>query len=89
VIPWTVACQDLCPWNSPDQNTGVGSHSLLQGIVPTLGSNPDLPNFRRILEPPHKERIYVKWKVKTLSHMLGGSQLFKVKAKYKAPLHLH
>ena len=21
----------LCPWNSPDQNTGVSSHSLLQG----------------------------------------------------------
>ena len=24
----------LCPWNSPGRNTGVGSHSLLQGIVP-------------------------------------------------------
>ena len=23
------------PWNSPDQNTGVGSFSLLQGIFPT------------------------------------------------------
>ena len=23
------------PWNSPGQNTRVGSHSLLQGIVPT------------------------------------------------------
>ena len=23
------------PWNSPVQNTGVGSHSLLQGIFPT------------------------------------------------------
>ena len=25
----------LCPWNSPGKNTGVGSHSLLQGIFPT------------------------------------------------------
>ena len=25
----------LCPGNSPGQNTGVGSHSLLQGIFPT------------------------------------------------------
>ena len=25
----------LCPWNSPGQNTGVGSCSLLQGIFPT------------------------------------------------------
>ena len=27
-------------WNSPGQNTGVGSLSLLQGIFPTQGSNP-------------------------------------------------
>ena len=25
----------LCPWNSPDKNTGVGCHSLLQGIFLT------------------------------------------------------
>ena len=28
---------------------GVGSHSLLQGIFPTQGSNPGLPHCRRIL----------------------------------------
>ena len=32
----------LCPWNSPDKNTGAGSHSLLQGIFPTQGWNPSL-----------------------------------------------
>ena len=37
------------PWNSPDQNTGVGSLSLLQGIFPTQVSNPGLPHFREIL----------------------------------------
>ena len=37
------------PWNSPGWNTGVGSHSLLQGIFPTQGSNPGLPHCRRIL----------------------------------------
>ena len=37
------------PWNSPGQNTGVNSHSLLQGIFPTQGSNPDLPHCRQIL----------------------------------------
>ena len=31
------------PWNSPGQNTGVGSLSLLQGIFPTQGLNPSLP----------------------------------------------
>src|SRR5574337_2163005 len=39
----------LCPWDSPGQNTGVGSISLLQGIFPTQGLNPGLPNCRRIL----------------------------------------
>ena len=37
------------PWNSPSQNTGVGSCSLLQGIFPTQGSNPGLPHCRWIL----------------------------------------
>ena len=37
------------PWNSPGQNTGVGSLSLLQGIFPTQGSNPGLLHCRRIL----------------------------------------
>ena len=29
----------LCPWNSPGKNTGLGSHSLLQRIFLTQGSN--------------------------------------------------
>ena len=37
------------PWNSPGQNTGWSSLSLLQGIFPTQGSNPDLPHCRQIL----------------------------------------
>ena len=37
------------PWNSPGQNTGLGSLSLLQGILPTQGSNPGLPHCRWIL----------------------------------------
>ena len=40
--PWT-------PWNSPSQNTGVGSHSLLKGIFPTQESNPGFPHCRQIL----------------------------------------
>jgi len=40
----------LCsPWNSPGQNTGVGSCSLLQGIFSTQRSNPGLPHCRWIL----------------------------------------
>ena len=36
-------------WNSPGQNTRVGSLSLLQGIFPTQGSNPGLLHCRQIL----------------------------------------
>ena len=39
----------LCPWNSPGQNTGVGSHALLQGIFPTQALNPGLPHGRQTL----------------------------------------
>jgi len=39
----------LCPWDSPGKNTGVGYHSLLQGISPTQRSNPGLPHCRQIL----------------------------------------
>ena len=39
----------LCPWNSPGKNTGVGCHSLSQGIFPTEGSNPGLLHCRQIL----------------------------------------
>ena len=35
--------------DSPDKNTGMGCHALLQGIFPTWGSNPDLPHYRLIL----------------------------------------
>ena len=36
------------PWNSPGQNTGVGSFSLPQGIFPTQESNPGLLHCRKI-----------------------------------------
>ena len=44
------------PWNSPGENTGVGSLSLLQGIFPPQGSSPGLLHCRRILyQLSHKE----------------------------------
>ena len=35
--------------DSPDKNTGVGRHVLLQGIFPTQGSNPGLLHCRQSL----------------------------------------
>ena len=40
---------DCSPWNSPGQNTGMGSLSLLQGIFPTQGSNQGLLHCRWVL----------------------------------------
>ena len=51
------------PWNSPDQNSGVGSLSLLQGIFPTQGLNSCLMRWRWIfyqLNPKRSLRI-LEW----------------------------
>ena len=61
----TQSCLTLCdphglytPWNSPGQDTGVGRHSLLQGIFPTQESNPGLPHCRWILyQLSHKASV--------------------------------
>ena len=37
------------PWNSPGKNTGVGCHSLFQGIFLTQGLNPGLLHCRQLL----------------------------------------
>ena len=39
----------LCPWNSPSKDTGVGCHSLFQGMFPAQGWNPGLLYCRQIL----------------------------------------
>ena len=42
VTPWTVGSQAPLSMGFPRQDTGVGCHSLLQGIFPTQGLNPRL-----------------------------------------------
>ena len=56
---WKVKVAQLCPtlcnyglyslWNSPGQNTGMGSLSLLQGILLTQESNSGVPHCGWIL----------------------------------------
>ena len=46
----------VCPWNSPGKNTGVGCHSLLQGIFPTQGSNPCHLYWQADSLPPSPQR---------------------------------
>ena len=42
------------PWNSPGQNTGVGGHSLLQGIISTQGLKTDVFKCFANGKAPHK-----------------------------------
>ena len=48
-ILWLIIMEKDMKKNSPGNNTRMGSHSLLQGIFPTQGSNPGLPHCRQIL----------------------------------------
>ena len=61
-------------WNSPGQNIGVGSGPLLQGILPTQGSNPGLPHCRQILHQLSHQRSprILEWVVYPFSR--GSSQ---------------
>ena len=62
----------LCPWNSSDKHTGLGCHSLLQGIIPTQGLNPGLLPCGQILyslshqgsHEDHTLHLYVKISMK-------------------------
>ena len=59
-----------CPWEAPGKNTGVGCHSLLQGIFLIQGLNPGLLHCRQILyHLSHQGRPGAKYyeNVKTFS----------------------
>ena len=52
------SCPILCnpidlhsPWNTPGQDTGIGSRSFLQRFFSTQGLKPGLPHCRQILYP--------------------------------------
>ena len=47
--PWTVGCQAALSRDFPDNNTGVGCHFFLHGLLLTWGSNLCLLLGRRIL----------------------------------------
>ena len=56
----------LCPWDSPGKNTGVGCHFLLQGILPTQGSNPHLLHWQADSLPQSHQRSLQKIALKHL-----------------------
>ena len=72
----------LCPWNSPGKNTGVGGHSLLQGIFPTQGLNPGLPHCKRILyQLSHQGSPNMAWTYISKAQFSKAKQLRDMKAR--------
>ena len=81
----------LCPWNSPGKNTGVGNHSLHQGIFLTQGLKLGLLHCGQILYrlshqgSPHITLLYIKWaslvKVKAIVFpvVMNGCESWTVK----------
>ena len=65
------------PWNSPGQNTGVGSRSLLQGIFPTQGENPGLPHCSQILYQLSHQGKKVGYKSQSISGKLDPMEISK------------
>ena len=59
----------LSPWNSPGQNTGVGSLSFLQGIFPTQRLNPGLPHCSQILNQLSYEGSPIRCKKVFINHL--------------------
>ena len=63
------------PWNSPGQNTGVGSLSLFQGIFPTQRLDPGLPHCRQFLYQLSHKGNPRETQVNTLSPWLSERRI--------------
>ena len=64
------------PWDSPGQNTGVGSLSPLQGVFPTQGLKPGLLHCGRILHQlSHKGSPRILEWVSLLQQMFPTQEL--------------
>ena len=63
-----IDCSPETPWNSPDKNIAVGSHSLIQGIFPSQGLNSGLLHWRQIFQhlSQQRSRLYFKTQKKLI-----------------------
>ena len=73
----TAAAAHSLPWDSPDKNTGVGCHSLLQGIFLTQGFNPRLLHWQvNSLPLSHQGSIIYRTIEQAKDHGLDCSESF-------------
>ena len=69
------------PWNSPHQDTGVGSCSFLQGNLPNSGIEPRSPHCRKILYQLSHQGSPLQFKTKPFSvrhHFFHVSVIWKI-----------
>ena len=68
-----------CPWDSPGKNTGVGCHSLLQGIFLIQGLHPGPPHPGIEPKSPEKPQILGDLTINKFSYASDQAYLFIVK----------
>ena len=73
----------LCPWNSPDNNTGVCSCSLFQGIFPTQESNSGLSGFWFI--DSRSETHVTTWTFNQHLKPMGGANPWSMESWCRSP----
>ena len=79
---YSTLCHPMDYMNSPSQNTGVGSCSLLWGIFPTQGSNPGLPHCRRILYQPKPEVGSNTWSPDLIGYQVSKDYMDTLSLKF-------
>ena len=68
-IPWTIACQAPLSMGFSRQDTGVGSHFLLQGIFLTQESNPGLLHCRQMIYQLKQQKSWQYCQKSTFSEL--------------------
>ena len=84
------SCPTLCnpmDCSLPGRNTGVGCHSLLQGIFLTQGSNPGLLHCRRILRCLSHQTANKKGKPRSRMNLGASVSLSHLSVVWGSPKH--
>ena len=59
--PINCSLPGFCTWNSPDKNTGMGCHSILQGNLPNPGIEPGCPTLQADSLPFEPPGSHLDW----------------------------
>ena len=79
-VQWTIACQATLSMEFSRPNTGMGSHSLPQGIFPTQGLNPGLLHGRKIIYHPSNQGsiLLLPFNLNTVYMLYSNKNMFLI-----------